>query len=64
MAQNFEITREYIQHLQELIESKDSKSLLKEFKDLHPADIAEVFDILSMDEVLFIFPLVDNEIAQ
>ena len=63
MAQNVEITREFIQKLQEYIEDKNSKSLLQSLEALHPADIAEVFEVLVLDEVLFVFPLLDNETA-
>lgn len=63
MAQNFEITREFIQKLREAIESGDQQLSLEFIKDLHPADIAEVFDILSIQEVLFLFHLLDSETA-
>ena len=63
MAQNYEITREFLQKLQGLIELRDEKSCLVMIADLHPADIAEIIDILSMEEVLFLFLLLDSEIA-
>lgn len=63
MAQNYEITREFILKLRELIEERDEKSCLDMIADLHPADIAEIIDILSMEEVLFLFLLLDSETA-
>lgn len=63
MAQKFEITREFIQQIQQLIEVKDEKAVIGLVRELHPADIAEVFDILSMEEVLYVFPLLANEVA-
>lgn len=63
MAQNYEITREFILKLRELIEERDETSCLDMIADLHPADIAEIIDILSMEEVLFLFLLLDSETA-
>ncbi len=63
MAQNFEITREFIQQLQEYIVLQDSKAILAIVNELHPADIAEIFELLSLEEVLFIFPSLENEVA-
>lgn len=63
MAQNYEVTRGFIQKIRELIEARDEKTSLQLLVDLHPADIAEVFDVLSLDEVLFLFLLLDSEIA-
>lgn len=63
MAQHYEVTREYIQKIRELIEARDEKSCLEMVADLHPADIAEVFDVLSLEEVLFVFLLLNSETA-
>lgn len=63
MAHNYEITREFILKLRELIEERDETSCLDMIADLHPADIAEIIDILSMEEVLFLFLLLDSETA-
>lgn len=63
MAQNFEITREFVQQLHEFIHISDEKSLLQLLEVLHPADIAEAFDVMSLSEVLFVFPLLNNETA-
>ncbi len=63
MAQNYEITREFIQKLRELIEAREEKLCLEMISSLHAADIAEVFDILPLDELLFLFLLLDSEKA-
>lgn len=63
MAQNYEITREFIQQLQELIANQDDKNVILSLEDLHPADIAEIFELLDMEEVLYVFPLVAYEKA-
>jgi magnesium transporter len=58
-----EITREYIDHLKELIE-KDSKKDIKEMMELlHPADIAEIMHDLNMDEARYLYLLLEGEKA-
>lgn len=63
MQKQVEITREYILSLKEAIEKNDSKLALSMLAELHPADIAEVFEILDMEEVIALFPLLDPEIG-
>ena len=46
----FELTREYIDELKELIEKKDDAAALEKINELHPADIAEIFSELESDE--------------
>ena len=57
----FEITKEFIEEIAQLIDSKDSKSLTERLKDLHPADIAEVLDDISFDEAVYVMRLLDSE---
>ena len=57
----FEITKEFIEEVAQLIASNDSKLLSEQLKDLHPADIAEVLDDLSFDEAVYIMRLLDTE---
>ncbi len=59
----FEITKENIELIRELVDSKNSVELSKILKELHPADIAEVMDDLSIEEAKFIYLLLDGEIA-
>jgi magnesium transporter len=60
---DFEITREYIDMLKELIEN-DSKEEIKAWMEpLHPADIAEIMDDLTMDEAKYVYLLLDGEKA-
>lgn len=63
MQKQVEITKDFILNLREVIESKDEKKALSLLSDLHPADIAEVFENLSMDEVVALFPVLDPELA-
>lgn len=59
----FEISREYIDHLKELVENENSKEVVALMDELHPADIAEVMDDLSMEEAKYIYMLLDGEKA-
>ncbi|MBO4870868.1 MAG: magnesium transporter [Muribaculaceae bacterium] len=58
-----EFTKEYIEKLNQLIESKDSEQLLELIADMHPADIAEIVSDLDAEEALFIMQLLDDETA-
>jgi len=60
---NFELTREYIARLQELISAKDENSIKSLLTDLHPADIAEIYEELSIEEAKFLYFLMDDDKA-
>ena len=51
----FELTREFIEQLKEVVKSEDNKAAHKMIVDLHPADIAEVFGEISNEEAKFIY---------
>lgn len=59
----FELTREYLDNLREAVTSDDSVTAFKLTEELHPADIAEVFDELSIEEAKYIYLLFDGEKA-
>lgn len=59
----FELTREYIEQLKEVVKSEDNKAAHKMIVDLHPADIAEVFGEISNEEAKFLYILLDGEKA-
>nr|WP_321406748.1 magnesium transporter [uncultured Carboxylicivirga sp.] len=60
---NFELTREYIDHLQELISAKDEDAINSLVSDLHPADIAEIYEELTLEEAKFLYFLMDDDKA-
>ncbi len=60
---NFELTREYIEDLRDLIAAKDEEALVKLLEELHPADIAEIYEELTIDEAKFIYFLTDDDTA-
>jgi magnesium transporter len=60
---NRELTREYLNELKSFIESKDEKSSREMLKDLHPADIAEIYQELSIEEAKYLYLLLEPELA-
>jgi magnesium transporter len=59
----FEITREYVEQLKKLIEEKSTKEVETLMEPLHPADIAEIMEDLTIEQAKFIFLLLDGEQA-
>ncbi len=57
----FELTKDFILEVNQLIENNDSKAVAKIFDEMHPADIADVLDHLSFDEAVFVIRLLNNE---
>ncbi len=58
-----ELTREYIDQLKELIENENTDAVKESMNELHPADIAEIMEDLSMEEAKFIYLLLEGEKA-
>lgn len=56
-----EITRDYLQALGEDIAERRDDDLRARFEELHPADIAEVFDRLEDEQVQYLWKLIDVE---
>lgn len=59
----FELTREYIDEIKRVIEEKNEAEAIGLMEELHPADIAEIYDELSIDEATFLYLLLDGETA-
>ena len=57
----FKISKELIEQLEQLIQSKDDQQLGVLLNDLHHADIAEILDELDFDEATYIFKVLDSE---
>lgn len=53
----------FIDKIKQLIEQKDAEQTKNLLHGLHPADIAELIDELSLDEARFIYLQLDNETA-
>ena len=57
----FKISKELIQQLEQLIQSRNDEQLEVLLDDLHHADIAEILDELDFDEATYIFKVLDSE---
>src|SRR5690606_10874044 len=57
------ITRELISELKSAIEEQNPKLSLSLLEDFHPADIAELFPTLEIEDQSYLISLFDNEIA-
>ena len=55
-----EFTPEYIENFREIIARRDEAEAFKLLHDLHPADIAELYNELNLDEAEFIYLLLDR----
>jgi len=60
---NNELTREYVSELKTIIEQRNDHDALDMLKDLHPADIAEVYENLTVEEAKYLYLLLDPEKA-
>ncbi len=59
----FTLTREFVEIIKNNIELKEEKKLLSNLMDLHPADIADLFREIDLDEANYLYLLVDDERA-
>lgn len=59
----FELTREYVDQLKEMINNKDDAQTLEMISELHPADIAEIFGELEHEESIYVYNLLDSELS-
>ena len=57
----FKISKELIQELEQLIQSKNDKQLEVLLNDMHHADIAEILDELDFNEATYIFKVLDSD---
>ena len=58
-----EYTAEYLEEIRDIISNKDVEKATKELATLHPADIAELYQDLNLDEAEFLYTLLDEEKA-
>lgn len=59
----FKISKESIQHIENLIADKNEQELLNILQDYHYADIAEVMNELNEEEANYIFDILDSEVT-
>ena len=56
-----EYTPEYLAHLRKIIEDHADDAARDELADLHPADIAELYQDLDLDEAEYLYKLLDED---
>lgn len=57
----FELTKDLVRQVKQLIEVQDNKALRKLLKEFHYADIAEILDELGLEEAMYVIKLLDSE---
>ena len=57
----FQINDDLIDNIINLIDNSDNKRILKNFNELHHADIAEILEELTSDQATYIIKLLDSE---
>ncbi len=55
------INKDFIQNIEQLIRSNRDDDLLLLLSEEHPADIAEIIDILNLNNATYLFKLLDSE---
>ena len=58
-----ELNKDYIEHLKQIIEAKDDEQAKLILKELYPADIAELYQSLTLQEAIYLYLLMDGEKA-
>jgi magnesium transporter len=58
-----ELTKEYIDNLEHIIDEKDDVQLKKVLDELYPADIAELYQELNLEQAIYLYLLMDDEKA-
>ena len=56
-----EFTEEDIEHIEEIVDSQNNTEALELIHDLHPADIAELFQSLNLKRAEWLFNLIDDD---
>ncbi|MFA9389492.1 MAG: magnesium transporter [Prolixibacteraceae bacterium] len=59
----FELTKDYIEQLEEWIDKGTVDQIKESILDLHPADIAEILEMLSMDDAMSVYLLLEGDLA-
>ena len=60
---HFEITKQFVDDIKKIIEVQNESAAIDFIDNLHPADIAELYDVLDIEEAKFLYLLLDGEKA-
>ncbi|MDR3137844.1 MAG: magnesium transporter [Tannerellaceae bacterium] len=58
-----EVNQEYLSRLRELVSARESDKVCGLLEELHPADIAELLQELDLEEVIMLYPFMDEDKA-
>lgn len=58
-----EFTPEYLEQIRLIIKDKDEVAALQELEGMHPADLAELYQSLDLDEAEYLYKLLDDDTA-
>ncbi len=59
----FKLTREFVDQIKQRIEIKDEIRILEDIQNLHPADIADLYRELDLEEAKYLYLIADDETA-
>lgn len=59
----FELTKEFIDDVIQAIDEKNNSLLVDKIHSLHPADIAEVLDIVNLPQAQYLYKLLEDDLA-
>ncbi len=57
----FELSKEYIEHIQSLIEEQSVAKLTEELTEIHAADIAEIYEAIELEKAHFLHNIIEDE---
>ena len=57
----FELSKEYIEHIQSLIEEQSVVKLTEELTEIHAADIAEIYEAIELEQAHFLHNIIEDE---
>ncbi len=57
----FELSKEYIEHIQSLIEEQSVAKLTEELTEIHAADIAEIYEAIELEQAYFLHNIIEDE---
>ena len=60
---SFEITTRYIDEIQQLIADGKDEAILKLLEEVHYADIAEIIEVLTVEEGIYLIKLLDSDVT-
>ncbi len=60
---NFKVTKDFIENIRQAVRQGDEYFIESILVDLHPADIAEIFEALDGHDAKFVFDLLEEEFA-